>query len=134
MPADGQNLNAAALEYSHEITRVLGSTPRFDVVLLGVGPDGHIASLFPEHVGLAEEQKLVLPIVDAPKPPPRRLTLTLPVLTSSKCVIVMALGGSKAAVMREALTQQDSQLPVSLVLQRSPRSLVLLDEEAGARL
>jgi len=102
--------------------------------LLGVGPDGHVASLFPGHLALTEKRKLVLPIVDAPKPPPHRLTLTLPILTSADRVIVMALGESKAAVMHEALTQEDSVLPVSLVLQHSARSLVLLDEHAGARL
>ena len=134
MPADGPDLRAAADAYSDEITRVLGRDPRLDVVLLGVGPDGHVASLFPGHAALSETRKLVLPIVDAPKPPPHRLTLTLPILTSAERVIVMALGKSKAAVMHEALTREDSVLPVSLVLQRSTRSLVLLDEHAGSRL
>ena len=104
-----------------------------DLLLLGVGPDGHVASLFPGHSALSEEHRLALPIVDAPKPPPRRLTLTLPILTSAERVIVMALGESKAAIMREALRQKDAQLPVSLVLRRAQRPLVLLDEEAGAR-
>ncbi len=54
-------------------------------------------------------------------------------LTSAERVIVMALGESKAAIMREALRQKDAQLPVSLVLRRAQRPLVLLDEEAGAR-
>jgi 6-phosphogluconolactonase len=120
--------------YSAELTRVLGPAPRLDLVLLGVGPDGHVASLFPGHAALSEERKLVLPIVDAPKPPPRRLTLTLPMLTSAERVVVMALGESKSAVMREALTRGDSSLPVSLVIQRSARALVLLDQEAGAQL
>jgi 6-phosphogluconolactonase len=134
MPADRQDLNAAATEYGAEITRVLGNAPRFDLVLLGVGPEGHVASLFPGHVGLSERQRLVLPIIDSPKPPPRRLTLTLPILTGAERVVVMALGESKADVMHEALTREDSSLPVSLVLQRSARTLLLLDEQAGARL
>ncbi|HZM95957.1 MAG TPA: 6-phosphogluconolactonase [Vicinamibacterales bacterium] len=134
MPADDPDLDVAANAYSDEITRVLGAQPRLDLVLLGVGPDGHVASLFPGHAALSEDRKLVLPIVDAPKPPPKRMTMTLPVLTSAERVIVMALGESKAAVMHEALTQDHSRLPVSLVLQRAARSLVLLDDEAGARL
>ncbi len=134
MPADQPDLNAAADDYADEISRTLGNAPRFDLVLLGVGPDGHVASLFPGHATLSEQQQLVVPIFDAPKPPPRRLTLTLPLLTRAARVIVMALGESKAAVMREALTRDDSVLPVSLVLQRAARSLVLLDEEAGAHL
>ena len=133
MAADHADLKAAAAAYSEELVRVLGKTPRLDLLLLGVGPDGHVASLFPGHSALSEEHRLALPIVDAPKPPPRRLTLTLPMLTSAERVIVMALGESKAAIMREALRQKDAQLPVSLVLRRAHRPLVLLDEEAGAR-
>ena len=133
MDADHPDLKAAAVAYGEELVRVLGKTPRLDLLLLGVGPDGHVASLFPGHSALSEEHRLALPIVDAPKPPPRRLTLTLPMLTSAERVIVMALGESKAAVMREALRQKDAQLPVSLVLRRAQRPLVLLDEEAGAR-
>jgi 6-phosphogluconolactonase len=133
MPADQADLKAAAAAYGEELVRVLGKTPRLDLLLLGVGPDGHVASLFPGHSALSEEHRLALPIVDAPKPPPRRLTLTLPILTSAERVIVMALGESKAAIMREALRQKDAQLPVSLVLRRAHRPLVLLDEEAGAR-
>ena len=131
MPADNPDLDEAAVAYGAELRRVLGEAPHFDLVLLGVGPDGHVASLFPGHKALSEERELVLPIVNAPKPPPRRLTLTLPVLAGAERVIVMALGQSKAAVMHEALTREDSSLPVSLVLQRASRPLVLLDEEAG---
>jgi 6-phosphogluconolactonase len=132
MPADGPDLQAAAHDYSLEITRTLGQTPRFDLVLLGVGPDGHVASLFPgRREAAAEEEALVLPIVDSPKPPPRRLTLTMRLLTSARRVIVMALGESKRAVMQEALTREESSLPVSLVLKRAKRALVLLDQDAA---
>src|SRR5262245_51167526 len=72
MLTTGVDLNAAAAAYSDELVRVLGRTPRFDFVLLGVGPDGHVASLFPGHAALSEEHRLALPIVDSPKPPPRR--------------------------------------------------------------
>lgn len=131
MPADHPNLDEAAALYAAELRRVLGEGPHLDLVLLGVGPDGHVASLFPGHPAFFEEHQLVVPIVDSPKPPPRRLTMTLPLLTSARCVIVMALGKSKAAVMHEALTREDSTLPISLVLRRAQQSLVLLDEEAA---
>jgi len=134
MPADEPDLDAGANAYSQEIVRVLGNEPRFDVVLLGVGPDGHVASLFPDHPALSEHHRLVLPIVDSPKPPPRRLTMTLPLLTRAGRVIVMATGESKSASMHEALTRDDSMLPVAIVLRGSASSLVLLDEDAGARL
>jgi len=132
MPADNPDLNAAAHHYRDEILRVLGASPRFDHVLLGVGPDGHVASLFPGHPALSEERELVLPIVDSPKPPPRRLTLTMPMLTGAERVVVMALGNMKAAAMKEALTRDDSSLPVALVLRRSRRPLVLLDRDASS--
>ena len=134
MPADNPDLNAAAHEYRDELRRVLGASPRLDYVLLGVGPDGHVASLFPGHPALSEERELVLPIVDSPKPPPRRLTLTLPMLTGADRVIVMALGKSKAAAMKEALTRNDSPLPVSLVLRGTQRAMVLLDHDAASHL
>ena len=131
MPADDPDLNAAALGYGDELKDVLGDTPRLDVVVLGVGPDGHVASLFPGHPALSEEDRLVVPIVDSPKPPPRRLTMTLPLLTGAERVIVLTLGSAKKAVMHEALTQEDSMLPIALVLRRAPHALVLLDEEAA---
>jgi 6-phosphogluconolactonase len=134
MYADSPDLDVAAHAYGDELVRVLGTAPHFDLVLLGVGPDGHIASLFPGHGALSEERRLALPIIDAPKPPPRRLTLTLPMLTSAERVIVMALGESKAGVMQEAIERKDSSLPVSLLLRRASRALVLLDEEAGSRM
>jgi 6-phosphogluconolactonase len=134
MPADGPDLEAAANAYSEEIMRVLGEEPRLDVVLLGVGPDGHVASLFPNHPALTEHERLVLPIVDSPKPPPHRLTLTMPMLTGAARVIVMAMGESKAAVMHQALRREDSTLPIAIVLREATSSLVLLDEDAGARL
>ena len=134
MPADNPDLNAAAIAYSGEIVRVLGPEPLLDVVLLGVGPDGHVASLFPGHPALSETRELVLPIVDSPKPPPRRLTLTMPILARAGRLIVMALGESKADVMGEAIHRADSSLPVSLVLRQSERALVLLDQDAAARL
>jgi 6-phosphogluconolactonase len=133
MPADNANLQTAAAEYDAEISRVLGDAPRLDLALLGVGPDGHVASLFPGHAALTEDQHHVLAIADSPKPPPGRLTLTLPLLAGAERVVVMALGESKADVMRKAVRESDSSLPVSLVLKRARRPLVLLDNEAGAR-
>jgi 6-phosphogluconolactonase len=131
MPADGPDLTVAADAYGAELTRVLGTPVRLDLVLLGVGSDGHVASLFPGHAGLSDEHSLVLPVVDAPKPPARRLTLTLPVLASAARVVVMAFGESKAAVIREALGRDDSELPVALTLRRAKRPLILVDEEAA---
>jgi 6-phosphogluconolactonase len=134
MPAESEGLTAAADAYASELTRVLGALPELDVALLGMGPDGHIASLFPDHPVLREEHRLVSAVTDAPKPPPRRLTLTMPVLARARRAIVVAFGGSKAAVLAEALNQEGSSLPVAQLLRRATSSLVLADEAAGAGL
>ena len=84
MPADDPDLDAAARTYERELVRVLGDPPRFDVVLLGVGPDGHVCSLFPGQPALEEASRLVVAVTDSPKPPPRRLTLTLPALAGAE--------------------------------------------------
>ena len=83
---------------------------------------------FPGHALLAEERSTVAAITDAPKPPPRRLTLTLPVLTQAERVIVVAYGASKAEAIREAVERDDSALPAALVLRRTKRPLVIVDD------
>lgn len=132
MSADSPDLASAAVAYGRELTQVLGRPARLDFVLLGVGPDGHVASLFPGHSVLSDDRRLVVPVVDAPKPPARRLTLTLPVLAGGERVVVMAMGESKAGAMQASIERSDSSLPVARVLRRAGRSLVLLDEAAAS--
>ena len=131
MPADLPDLEGAAAAYESELARVLGPSPAIDVVLLGVGPDGHVASLFPGHPALEDESRSVLAVFDSPKPPPRRLTLTVPVLARAGRVVVAAAGQAKADVVRESLKNAASDLPLARVLRRAGRSLVLLDPEAA---
>jgi 6-phosphogluconolactonase len=127
MPGEARDLDAAALAYATALPS------RLDVVLLGVGPDGHVASLFPGHTALSEAERPVVAIYDSPKPPPRRLTLTLPVLTRARLVVIAAFGAAKAEVMRECLGDPDSALPVSLVFRNAARVVVMLDGQAAAR-
>jgi 6-phosphogluconolactonase len=104
--------------------------PRFDVIHLGMGEDGHTASLFPGSPALREAQALVAAVHDAPKPPPDRLTLTLPVINAARAVLFMVQGTSK----REALTRvlrRDPALPASLV-QPVDGELVFLVDRAAA--
>lgn len=133
MEAEGPDLGAAAGAYEAEMRRLLGSPPALDVVLLGVGPDGHVCSLFPGHPLLAERRRLVAPVEDAPKPPPRRLTLTLPALAAAELLLVVALGGPKAAAVADALGNPGSPLPLAMALRGARRALVVLDEEAAGR-
>jgi len=89
--------------------------PRFDVIHLGLGDDGHTASLFPGSPALHEAQALVAVVHDAPKPPPERLTLTLPVINAARAVLFMVQGASK----RDALARvrrRDPAVPASHVL------------------
>src|SRR4051812_39159434 len=99
MPADAGDLVAAADAYGEELSGALGRVPVLDLALLGMGPDGHVASLFPGHHLLDEHERLAVAISDAPKPPPQRLTLTLPVLQRARTVVVAAFGASKAKAL-----------------------------------
>lgn len=131
MKADGRNLDAAAMAYADDITRLLGEPPHLDMALLGVGEDGHVCSLFPNHPLLVEQQRWVAAVTDSPKPPPKRLTLTLAALAAVRLIVVAAFGDGKAAVIREALDDRESTLPLALVLRRAQNAMILLDAEAG---
>jgi 6-phosphogluconolactonase len=134
MPADLPDLDAAAIAYAQDLTRALGSPARLDFVLLGVGPDGHVASLFPQHPVLTLDDRLVAAVNDAPKPPPRRLTLTMPILAGAERVVVVAFGEEKAEALREALERHDSPQPLARLLRQTKRPLVLADRAAASLL
>jgi 6-phosphogluconolactonase len=132
MIADVPDLAAAAASYERELATVLGDRLPIDLILIGVGPDGHVCSLFPGHASLGEQHRRVLAIEDSPKPPPRRLTLTLPALARTE-IHIGAFGAEKAAVVREALHDPQSQLPVSLCARAATRAIFLLDDAVGVR-
>ncbi|HUG53628.1 MAG TPA: 6-phosphogluconolactonase [Vicinamibacteria bacterium] len=134
MEAEAADPVRAAAEYEAVLERLAGRPPRLDVALLGVGPDGHVCSLFPGHPLLEERDRRVALVEDSPKPPPRRLTLTLPAVVQSRLVIVAVLGRGKAEVVRAALEDPDSALPVALVARQAAEALFLLDPEAASLL
>ena len=117
MPAaeEGLDLDAAASAYGDE----LGDT-RFDLCLLGVGPDGHVASLFPDHPS-SRAPGTVIPVRDSPKPPPERISLTHRVINASDEVWLVVSGPDKAHAVGEALTP-NSSLPAALVAGRTHTS------------
>jgi 6-phosphogluconolactonase len=88
--------------------------PLFDLLLLGCGPDGHTCSLFPGHPLLRETSGWVLPIEDSPKPPPRRITLSLPVVTAGLRIAFVATGGGKKDIMKK-IFEEGNGLPCALV-------------------
>lgn len=89
--------------------------PMFDLLLLGCAPDGHTCSLFPNHALLREDLAWVAPIEDAPKPPARRITLTLPVICHAHRVTFVVEGATKAPVIKTIMERPEKGLPCSLV-------------------
>jgi 6-phosphogluconolactonase len=122
------DLDQAAESYA----RALGSTV-FDVCLLGMGPDGHVASIFPEHPSSYESGD-VIAVRSSPKPPPERISLTLPVLNRSREVWFLVSGSDKAAAVKMALLGAGPvQVPAAGV-SAVDRTLWLLDRDAASEL
>lgn len=105
--------------------------PMFDLLLLGCAPDGHVASLFPNHELLREKYAWVMPIEDAPKPPARRITLTLPVICHSHRVSFVVEGSTKAPIVKTIMERPDKGQPGSLVNEGAAgRVAWFVDDEA----
>jgi 6-phosphogluconolactonase len=103
--------------------------PRFDIIHLGLGEDGHTASLFPGSPALQETQALVARVPNAPKPPAERLTLTLPVINAARAVLVMVQGASKKSALARVL-RRDPALPASHVNPADGELQFLVDRAA----
>jgi 6-phosphogluconolactonase len=131
-----KDMEAAAEAYAAELAahsphNALG--PRFDITFLGVGGDGHVAALFPNTAGILEKSRRVVAVHNAPKPPPERLSLTLPVLNSSQRIFVVLGGPDKAAVLGLALAGASvEEVPLSGVL-GVRRTVLFVDSEAAAQ-
>ncbi|WP_067465400.1 6-phosphogluconolactonase [Actinomadura macra] len=136
--ADGDAPDAAAARYAAELRAAVrpadhGPVPSFDVLMLGVGPDAHVASLFPGMPALRDERPVVA-VLGAPKPPPTRISLTFASLRAAREVWVLAAGASKAKAVRLGLTEPTSeQAPVAGARGRE-RTLFLLDRDAASEL
>jgi 6-phosphogluconolactonase len=104
--------------------------PRFDIIHLGLGEDGHTASLFPGNPALREAKARVAQVHNAPKPPPERLTLTLPVLNAARAVLFMVQGASKKDALARVL-RRDPALPASHVAPADGELEFLVDRAAN---
>lgn len=143
MPASdgpyGSDVDAAAAAYAQELAAAAGpgdhgGVPTFDVLMLGVGPDTHVASLFPELPAVRETERTVVGVHGAPKPPPVRVSLTLPAIRAAKEVWLLAAGEDKAKAAAIALSGAgEVQAPAAGAYGRS-RTLWLLDSAAASEL
>jgi 6-phosphogluconolactonase len=126
--ADGViDAGASAATYAKE----LGDT-RFDLCLLGMGPDGHVASIFPNHPSSEPTTQAVIGVSDAPKPPPERISLTIPTLNESGQVWFLVSGAEKSNALARSLAG-DTSLPAARVAGRE-RTLWLVDQAAASEL
>jgi 6-phosphogluconolactonase len=141
MPASdgefGNDLAAAALSYEQLLAANAESgqpTPNFDVHLLGMGPEGHINSLFPDTAAVHETARMVVPVEDSPKPPPQRITLTLPAIQRSREVWLMVSGAAKADAAAAAIGGASPASVPAAGAVGLETTLWLLDEEAASKL
>ena len=107
--------------------------PVFDLILLGMGPDGHTASLFPGHQLLSEEDRWVAYIEDSPKPPSKRITFTYPVINHAARVAFVAAGEGKADILHVVLDEPERGLPSSRVQLPYPNQLYWFVDDAASR-
>ncbi len=139
-PADGMSLEDAAAWYGQQLDQTGGDEPFrtrgqafFDVLLLGVGPDGHIASLFPQHPAQEKVLGSAVAVTGSPKPPSQRISLTWPVLNSARHVALLVAGAEKAEAVRAAHDGVDPwEVPASAVRGLESTTWVL-DEAAAGR-
>ncbi|MBO9626472.1 MAG: 6-phosphogluconolactonase [Microbacterium sp.] len=131
----GMGLDQAAQEYAAELARYGTDDhpwPSFAVCFLGVGPDGHIASLFPDRAEVTVTDAAALPVRDSPKPPPERVTLTRPVLNSSKRVWLVLTGADKASALGLALAGASYTSVPAAGAKGRKRTVFFVDEAAAS--
>ncbi|MBV9689961.1 MAG: 6-phosphogluconolactonase [Ktedonobacteraceae bacterium] len=136
MPADHDDGDAASLAYTLDMQRAFGTdVPSFDLIQLGMGPEGHTASLFPHQAALHEQQRLVMPVI-VPKPPPARLTFTPRILNAARHVLFLVTGREKADALQAVLegSYQPDTYPAQLLKSANGEVTWMLDEAAASKL
>lgn len=123
------SVEAAAAAYHAEISD--HGTPEWDVLMLGLGPDGHVASLFPHHDSFTNSAATVIAVHDSPKPPPMRVSLGLGAIGHARQVWVIAAGESKAEAVRDCLAGNESY--PGAVVHGTDATLWIVDSAAAAK-
>lgn len=136
---DGDDPEAAAARYAAELAAAArpedrGPVPVFDALMLGIGPEGHVASLFPEMPAVFDNRPVVA-VRDSPKPPPIRLSLTFPSIRAAREVWIMAYGEEKAGAVALALSPGADPVHVPAAGARGlTRTLFLIDQAAASKI
>jgi 6-phosphogluconolactonase len=134
----GRELDAAAADYAKELARFrpadgADAWPSFDICFLGVGPDAHIASLFPDRAEIRVTDQAVLAVRDSPKPPPDRITMTRPVINSSQRVWLVLAGADKASALGLALAGASYHSVPAAGAKGRRRTIFFVDEAAASQ-
>lgn len=108
--------------------------PQFDLILLGIGEDGHTASLFPDTPALKETSRLVVCVTPPDNIAHERITITFPVINNAHNIIFLAAGESKAKVIKDIVENKDSILPAAMVAPHNGKLIFILDKGAGSLL
>ncbi|KAH8420187.1 hypothetical protein KR009_007067 [Drosophila setifemur] len=130
-------LDKCAEDYEARVRTKVGNAgegvfPQFDLLLLGMGPDGHTCSLFPEQpASLRETNRLVIPIRNSPKPPPERITFTLPLINSARNVAFVVTGAGKAGIVKSVFRELESKFPAAWVNPKNGHLTLIVDAGAG---
>jgi len=137
MPADQPDRDVASQAYTVEMQHTFGTNgiPSFDLIHLGMGPEGHTASLFPHQASLHEIHRLVMP-VSVPKPPPDRLTFTPPLLNAARNVLFLVTGSDKAEALHAVLEgeYQPDEYPAQIVRPTNGEVVWMLDRAVAQNL
>jgi 6-phosphogluconolactonase len=136
MPTHREHADDAALDYERYLRAEFpGRWPEIDVILLGMGSDGHVASLFPGSPALEEVERWVL-AVETPEEPPTRLTVTLPVINAATDVCFVVSGEEKADALKRVLTEPISaqERPASAVRPTNGQLIWWVDEAAASKI
>lgn len=111
-----------------------GIIPNIDLILLGIGEDGHTASLFPGTASLSETSRLAVAVIPPDTAGTERISLTFPVINNASNVLFLATGESKAGVLREVIMKENGSLPAAMVMPHNSPPVFLVDNDAGALL